>query len=118
MSRARGEAAIPYEGHLLLAVSRRRLRAQQAVQLAEIARLVDAPLPAKGSTAGGDPARLRGIPVCGHGGAIRGTRPGDGLDRLDRLRASLIVLAADLDGTSPGTQPEQALLDRGEYDSP
>ena len=36
-----------------------------------------------GATAGGDERRLRGIPAIGRGcgGAIRGTRPGDGLFR-------------------------------------
>lgn len=33
-----------------------------------------------------DALELRGIPLCGHGGAIRGTRPGDGLRMPRRIQ--------------------------------
>lgn len=34
-----------------------------------------------------DALELRGIPLCGHGGAIRGTRPGDGIRLRRRITA-------------------------------
>lgn len=32
-----------------------------------------------------DALELRGIPLCGHGGAITGTRPGDGIKLRRRI---------------------------------
>lgn len=107
---------IVYEGHLVRAVQGMRMKAATARQLAEFAREADQPLPSKGATAAGDPERLRGLPaVVGRGsigGAIRGTLPHVEALREDRAAAhALAVLVRDdVDGASPGTQPEQALL--------
>jgi hypothetical protein len=64
---------------------RRQLQAEDAAKLELILREVtDEPASsAAGATAAGDERRLRGIPAVGRGcaGAIRGTRPGDGLFR-------------------------------------
>jgi hypothetical protein len=109
--RARGEAAIPYEGHLLRVVRRQRLVAAQARQLAELCREEDRPLPVRAAASGGDRARLRGVPVAGFGGAIRGSRPTDCIGRSDREGRALWVLGRDIEGTSPGTEPLAALLE-------
>lgn len=103
---------IPYDGHLTLALTRTRLATTLSVQLVELARETDLPLPAKGATAGGDPDRLRGIPVAGKGipGVWNRTRPDQCIDRLDREARLLAILARDIDGTSPGTDPVQALF--------
>lgn len=110
----RNASARPYEGHLLLAVSRVRLATNLSNQLAELARETDLPMPTARATAAGDAMRLRGIPCVGRGitGGMTGARPDGGLDRLDRERRLIFVLARDIDGTSPGTQPEEALLDK------
>lgn len=76
------QAAIPYGGHLVLAVRRHRANIATARQLAEFARESGEPLPARSRNAGGDTLALRGIPVQ----------------------------AIGVPGTLPGTQPEQALL--------
>lgn len=68
--------------------SRFRQREIETELARKVARIVlevgaEAPKPATGSLPL-DPWRLRGVPVVGRrgaiGGAIRGTRPGDGLD--------------------------------------
>jgi len=102
--------ARPYDGHLLRAIERRRLDVNLARQVAEICREIDKPLPSRGATAGGDPARLRGIPCAGFGGAVRGTRPTDSIYGMDREASWLAVLSQNIDGTSPGSQPEEELL--------
>lgn len=78
-------APIPYDSRVVSAL-RRRHEDREFVEMAQrIAKetniettVVLAARPA------GDPAELRGIPAVGvrggFGGAIRGTRPGDGLD--------------------------------------
>lgn len=102
--------AIAYEGHLSRAVQRHREQQVIAQQLAEFARETDQPLPSTGATAGGDPARLRGIPaVGGVSGTMRGTQPETAL--VDKEARGLVALVRDLDGTSPGSQPELALLE-------
>lgn len=109
------DAPIPEDGRLLRQVAAMRLSVNLHAQLHELAEVLDAPLPTHRASAGGDPIALRGIPVCGVGGAIRGTRPEDcigRLDRQDKAAARLAVLARGIDGTSPGTQPEQALMDK------
>ena len=65
---------------------RRQLEAQDERKIDRI--LVEVgetqqPASAAGATAAGDWQRLRGLPAIGRGcsGAIRGTRPGDGLFR-------------------------------------
>lgn len=101
---------IQAEGRLVLLVQRRRLDVAATRQVTELAREADQPLPTR-ATAAGDPDKLRGIPVCGVGGAIRGTRPDrDGLAHVGRLW-SLAELSRDIPGTSPGTQPEEALME-------
>lgn len=70
--------------------SRFRKRAMETEMLRKVAAIVlevGAEAPRANSTAlPGDQRRLRGIPVLGGrgslGGAIAGTRPGDGLDRM------------------------------------
>jgi hypothetical protein len=108
----RSNGARPYEGHLLLAVQRQRLQVNLAHQLAELARETDLPMPSRGATAGGDRDRLRGIPVQGFGGAMRRTRPesDSALDRLDREIRALVILAQDVPGTSPGSDPVDVLF--------
>lgn len=66
-------------------LQRRRQDAVHARMLARIALEVGENVPQRpiaGATAGGDERKLRGIPAVGRGvaGAIRGTRPGDGLE--------------------------------------
>ncbi len=77
------EQPIAAEGRLNLAVRRAELEHAQAKLLLELARETDdVPLRAgKQLSRIGDEAMLRGIPAVGPGcsGAIRGTRPGDGL---------------------------------------
>ena len=124
----RTNGARPYDGHLLLAVSRVRLQANLSRQLVELARETDSPLPSKGATAGGDPMRLRGIPCVGRGisGATGRSRPESVLDKLEgwmplhpddarlsaeyALERKLAVLSQEIPGTSPGTEPLEALL--------
>jgi hypothetical protein len=108
--------AIPYEGRLTLALQRVRLQHHQAVVAAELAREVEEPMPVARASLPGDQMRLRGIPAVGGrgsiGGAIRGTRPD--VDAFGRDRGAVHALAVlvrdEIDGASPGTQPEEALL--------
>ena len=104
------ESGIPYEGHLSLALQRTRRARVLTVQIVEIARETDLPLPVAPGAPGGDRDRLRGVPVAGFGGAIRGTRPTDALSRLDREARALAVLGRDICGTSPGSDPVAELL--------
>jgi hypothetical protein len=99
------------EGRLNLLVQRRRLNANLARQLTELAQEADQPLPSRASAAGSW-EKLRGIPALGRGvgGAIRGTRP-DQVFMPEGVTYQLAVLATGIDGTSPGTQPEEALLE-------
>jgi hypothetical protein len=108
----RRNGARPYDGHLLIAVTRVRLQVNLSNQLAELARETGLELPAAGATAAGDPQRLRGIPCVGRGisGGIRDTRPEDSIGRLDSIAARLAVIARDIPGTSPGSDPLEALL--------
>jgi hypothetical protein len=105
------------DGRLVLVVQRLRVTQALSRQLVELAREADQPLPGKGATAAGDVSKLRGIPAIGRGvpGAIRGSRPdvttiAVGLHYDARSVYQLGVLAGDIDGTSPGTQPEEALM--------
>jgi hypothetical protein len=97
------------EGRLNLMVQRRRLNANLARQLTEMARETDQPLPTR-ATAGGDVSKLRGIPAIGRGvpGAMRGSRPD--MSYLPEAVRFLAVAVDGIDGTSPGTQPEEALM--------
>jgi hypothetical protein len=110
------ESAIPWPGHLSLALRRVELQRNLQYQLCELAREADEPLPSKAP--GGDPVRLRGVPVCGAPGVsstMRGTSPlGALLAKSDRLAVTMAVLGRDLPGTSPGTEPLQAVLDAEE----
>lgn len=112
MSGRRGPNVEPLgPDRLNLMVQRHRIDVTLTRQLTELAREADAPLPTR-ATAAGDPDKLRGIPVCGVGGAIRGSRPDrDGLAHVGRLW-SLASLSTGIAGTSPGTQPEEALLEK------
>jgi hypothetical protein len=108
-------SAIPYVGHLLLVVARYREHTRQQVVISEFSREMDLPRPVPGATAGGDAEGLRGIPCIGRGvsGGIDGRPlPAKSIDRLDPLSRALAVLARDVWGTSPGTQPEEALLEK------
>lgn len=79
---------IPYESRTLRVLRQRHENIRRDRKLAEIALEIGTDLPPAPSTERatlvGDEAQLRGIPVVGvkggHGGAIRGSRPGDGLD--------------------------------------
>lgn len=96
---------------LNLMVQRHRIDVAVTRQVAELSREADQPLPSR-ATAAGDPDKLRGIPVCGVGGAIRGSRPDrDGLAHVGRLW-TLAALGRDIPGASPGTQPEEALIEK------
>jgi hypothetical protein len=108
-------AKIAYEGHLILALTRQRVAIALTQQVTALAREADQPLPSQGATAGGDPERLRGIPVAGKGiaGVWNRSNPEGCISRLDDLTRRLAVLARDIDGTSPGTQPEEEALARG-----
>jgi len=112
----RRPTAIPYAGHLSLALARVRLQQNLSHQLLELARETGMELPAAGATAAGDPAKLRGIPCVGRGigGGMRGTRPDDCIDRLDDLSRRLGVLARDIPGTSPGSDPVAELFGEDE----
>ena len=106
------EARIENDGRLLLIVKRTRLTVALNAQLTELAMEVDQPMPSR-ATAAGDVAKLRGIPAIGRGvpGATRGSRP-DTAYMAETVVYALSVLGQDIDGTSPGTQPEQALMDK------
>lgn len=108
----RRNGARPYDGHLLLAVTRVRTAATLANQLVELSRETGLELPAAGATAAGDPQRLRGIPCVGRGisGEIRDTRPEDSIGRLDAIALRLHALSRDIPGTSPGSDPVEALF--------
>jgi hypothetical protein len=83
----RPASPIPELGRLTLVVKRKRENLAAAALLGRICREVGETLPAIRATAGGDASRLRGIPVLG---------------------------ARGIEGTLPGTQPEQALLAKQE----
>jgi hypothetical protein len=108
---------IPYEGRLNRAVQGFRMQQQQARLVAELAREVDQPMPSPQASLPGDPQRLRGLPAVGGrgsiGGHIRGTSPH--IDAFGQDRGAIHSLATlvrdEIDGSSPGTQPEQALLE-------
>ena len=112
MAAVRRNGARPYDGHLLLAVTRTRLQVTLSNQLTELARETGMELPAAGATAAGDPQRLRGIPCVGRGisGGIRDSRPEDSIGRLDSIAARLAVISRDIPGTSPGSDPLEELL--------
>jgi hypothetical protein len=103
-------SAIPYDGHLSLALSRMRLANNLTRQLVSLARETDSPMPTRPSAASGDPERLRGLPAIGRSvsGAVRGSDPYRALAGRDR---EVAILVRDLsDGASPGSQPEEACL--------
>lgn len=123
MSRWRlDQERIESDGRLVLLVQRQRVTVALTKQLVELARETDLPLPSK-ATAAGDVQKLRGIPAVARGvpGATRGSRP-DTAYMAERVKwhnperevgafiDAVGVLAYDVDGTSPGTQPEEALL--------
>lgn len=105
------EQRIENDGRLLLIVKRTRETVAMSSKLAELSRETDQPMPSR-ATAAGDTAKLRGIPAVGRGvpGAIRGSRP-DSAYIAEPIVYALAVLSTE-DGTSPGTQPEQALMDK------
>lgn len=105
------EQRIDGDGRLLLIVKDTRLQLALAIQLTELSRETDMPMPSR-ATAAGDTMKLRGIPAVGRGvpGAIRGSRP-DTSYIAEPIVYALAVLSTE-DGTSPGTQPEQALMDK------
>lgn len=107
------EAPIPYEGHLDLALKRMRRDDYQWSVRTQFERETGQSLSEKGATAAGDRWRLRGIPVVGRTGApggVDGRRlPQASINRLDPLSRKLAQLGS-IDGTSPGSQPEEALL--------
>jgi hypothetical protein len=82
-------AAIPYEGRLLRCVRRAQEHAAHAKILEQLARetggdVAEERRRVRGQHTPADGISLRGIPALGPGwagGAIRGTRPGDGLFR-------------------------------------
>ena len=104
---------IDQEGRLLLLVKRRRMAAQQAKQLASLAREAGEPLPSMPrATAAGDASKLRGVPILGRGvdGAIRGSRPGyDPLNRRLWGRSATEILVTT-PAAVPGSEPEAELL--------
>jgi len=105
-----GEEAIPAEGRVLREAKRVRENVAINYQLAQFARETGESLASEGATAAGDRARLRGIPVTGFGGAMSGTRAErDALRNVGKLW-SLVALGRDIEGTSPGTQPEEVLF--------
>lgn len=111
----RRPTARPYDGHLLLAVTRVRLQRTLSDQITLLSRETGMERPSAGATAAGDPQRLRGIPCVGRGisGGIRDTRPEDSIGRLDQMNLLARRLAM-FDGTSPGTQPEDEAIRKEE----
>lgn len=105
------EQRIVDDGRLLLIVKDTRLTLALATQLTELSRETDQPMPSR-ATAAGDTMKLRGIPAVGRNvpGAIRGSRP-DTHYFAEPVTYALALLSVE-DGTSPGTQPEQALMDK------
>jgi len=75
--------------YLLLAVKRWKAEVEGLRKIEKALREagVDFPRPSSAKLPG-DPRAMRGIPLVGQGisGAIRGSRPGDGLDKPDRER--------------------------------
>lgn len=113
--------SVPYDGHLLRCVQRQRQNRILAAKLAEICVEEDRPLPvAPKATLAGDAQRLRGIPAVGGrggaGGAVRGSLPHVECEKIDlaTVRSLAVLVRDDVDGASPSTQPEQALLEAEE----
>lgn len=104
------EQRIESTGRLSLVVARTRVSVALAAQVTELSLETDLPMPSR-ATAAGDVEKLRGIPCQGRGigGATRGSRP-DTAWMPETVVYALASVASDVDGTSPGTQPEEALM--------
>lgn len=104
------EQRIDYDGRLNRQVRRTQESMALAQQVTELSRETDKPMDSR-ATAAGDVEKLRGIPCQGRGigGGIRGTRP-DTAWMPETVVYALAIVASDVDGTSPGTQPEEALM--------